>query len=88
MAFPARETRSSSPACDPERCLGVVVLSNQVPDVNRLGLHLLDARIPVSLAPVERPFTVLPLILALLLVAGVFVAWLPRVPAARISLQA
>jgi CubicO group peptidase (beta-lactamase class C family) len=62
-------------AVDPERRLGVVVLSNQVPDVIRLGLHLLDTRIPVSLAPVERPFRVLPVILALLLVAGVFVAW-------------
>ena len=62
-------------AVDPERRLGVVVLSNQVRDVSRLGLHLLDARIPVSLGAVERPFTVLPVILALLLVAGVFVAW-------------
>ena len=62
-------------ALDPERRLGVVVLSNQVPDVSRIGLHLLDSRIPVSLAAIERPFTVLPVILALLLVAGVFVAW-------------
>ena len=62
-------------ALDPERRLGVVVLSNQVPDINRLGLHLLDSRIPVSLAPIERPFRMLPVILALLLVAGVFVAW-------------
>lgn len=62
-------------AVDPGRRLGVVVLSNQVPDVARLGLHLLDARIPVSLAPVERSFTILPVVLALLLVAGVYVAW-------------
>ena len=39
------------------------------------GLHLLDARIPASLAPVERAFTVLPIVLALLLVAGAFAAW-------------
>jgi serine-type D-Ala-D-Ala carboxypeptidase/endopeptidase len=62
-------------AIDPERRLGVVVLSNQVPDVTRLGLHLLDTRIPVSLASVEWPFRALPVILALLLVTGVFVAW-------------
>jgi hypothetical protein len=62
-------------ALDPERRLGAVVLSNQVPDVSRIGLHLLDSRIPVSLAAVERPFTVLPVILALLLVAGVYAAW-------------
>ena len=62
-------------ALDPERRLGVVVLSNQVPEVSRLGLHLLDSRVPVSLASIERPFTVLPVILALLLVAGVYVAW-------------
>lgn len=62
-------------AVDPGRRLGVVVLSNQVPDVTRLGLHLLDSRIPVSLAPIEWPFKVLPVILALLLVIGVFVAW-------------
>jgi D-alanyl-D-alanine-carboxypeptidase/D-alanyl-D-alanine-endopeptidase len=62
-------------AVDPERRLGVVVLSNQVPYVSRLGLHLLDARMAVSFAPLERAFKVLPGILALLLVAGVFVAW-------------
>ncbi len=62
-------------ALDPERRLGVVVLSNQVAGVSRLGLHLLDARIPVSHAAVEWPFRVLPVILALLLVAGVYVAW-------------
>jgi D-alanyl-D-alanine-carboxypeptidase/D-alanyl-D-alanine-endopeptidase len=68
---------------DPERRLGVVVLSNhipvvlsdQLPPVTRIGLHLLDARIPVSFTALERVFTVLPVILALLLAAGVFVAW-------------
>jgi hypothetical protein len=60
---------------DPERRLDVAVLSNQVPDVARLGLQLQDTPIPVSVAPVERPFRVLPVILALLLVAGVFVSW-------------
>ena len=68
---------------DPERRLGVVVLCNQMrvlagdqtPHVTRIGLHLLDARIPVSFASLEWPFRVLPVILALLLVAGVFVAW-------------
>jgi hypothetical protein len=43
--------------------------------VNRLGLHLLDAQVPVSLAPVELPFRILPVILAVLLTVGVFVAW-------------
>ena len=62
-------------AIDTERRLGVVVLSNQVPNVTRIGLHLLDPRVPVSLAPVERPFTILPVVLALLLIAGVFAAW-------------
>jgi D-alanyl-D-alanine-carboxypeptidase/D-alanyl-D-alanine-endopeptidase len=62
-------------AVDPERRLGVVVLSNQVPEVSQLGLHLLDTRVPVSLAPVERPLRVLPVISALVLIAGVFVAW-------------
>ena len=70
-------------AVDPERRLGVVVLSNhipvvlndQLPHVTRIGLHLLDTRIPVSFAPLERAFGVLPVILALFLVAGVFVAW-------------
>jgi CubicO group peptidase (beta-lactamase class C family) len=70
-------------ALDPERRLGVVVLSNyipvvlsgQLPPFTRIGLHLLDPRIPVSFAPLERAFTVLPVILALLLVAGVLVAW-------------
>src|SRR5690606_16404056 len=38
-------------------------------------LHLLDARVPVSLAPVEWPFRVLPVVLALLLVTGAFTAW-------------
>jgi serine-type D-Ala-D-Ala carboxypeptidase/endopeptidase len=68
---------------DPERRLGVVVLCNQMrvlagdqtPHVTRIGLHLLDARIPVSFASIEWPFRVLPVILALLLVAGVFVGW-------------
>ena len=68
---------------DPERRLGVVVLCNQMrilasdqmPHVTRIGLHLLDARIPVSFALLERAFRVLPIILALLLVAGVSVAW-------------
>jgi serine-type D-Ala-D-Ala carboxypeptidase/endopeptidase len=67
-------------AVDPERRLGVVVLSNQIlsdqlPPVTRIGLHLLDTRIPLSFVPLERAFRVLPVILALLLVAGVFVAW-------------
>ncbi len=35
----------------------------------------MDARIPASLPPVERAFTVLPIVLALLLVAGAFAAW-------------
>ena len=68
---------------DPERRLGVVVLSNQIPvlvsgqtpPVTRLGLHLLDTRMPVSFAALERPFSLLPVVLALLLVTGVFVAW-------------
>ena len=65
---------------DPERRLGVVVLSNQIlsdqlPHVARIGLHLLDTRIPVSFAPLERAFLVLPVFLAVLLAAGVFVAW-------------
>lgn len=62
-------------AVDPERRLAVVVLSNQAPNVARLGLHLLDARVPVSHAAIESAFTVLPVVLALLLVIGVFVAW-------------
>jgi CubicO group peptidase (beta-lactamase class C family) len=62
-------------ALDPARRLGVVVLTNQVPNFSRIGLHLLEPRIPISLAPVEQPFRILPVILALLLVAGVLVAW-------------
>ena len=54
-------------AVDPGRRLGVVVLSNSVPNVTRIGLHLLDPRIHVSLRSLERSFSVLPVILALLL---------------------
>ncbi len=62
-------------ALDPERRLGVVVLRNQIANSSRLGLHLLEPRIPASLAPIRRAFTAMPIVLALLLVAGVFVAW-------------
>ncbi len=62
-------------AVDPARRLAVVVLRNQIANSSRIGLHLLDSRVPVSLAPVARAFTVLPILLALLLIAGVFGAW-------------
>jgi D-alanyl-D-alanine-carboxypeptidase/D-alanyl-D-alanine-endopeptidase len=60
---------------DPARRIGVVVLTNSVPNASRIGLHLLDPRLPVTLAPIERSFLVLPIVLAALLTAGVFVAW-------------
>ena len=65
-------------AFEPERRIGVVVLGNQNDQTNhvdRIGMHLLDPRHPVSLAGLERAFLVLPIVLAVLLVAGVFTAW-------------
>jgi D-alanyl-D-alanine-carboxypeptidase/D-alanyl-D-alanine-endopeptidase len=60
---------------DPDRRIGVVVLSNRNNGVDRIGRHLLDPREPVSLAGISRGFHILPLVLALLLIAGTFVAW-------------
>jgi hypothetical protein len=62
-------------AIDPEPRRAVVVLSNQVPFVTRLGLHLLEPQVAVSLAPLGDAFRVLSVTMALLLVSGVFAAW-------------
>jgi CubicO group peptidase (beta-lactamase class C family) len=60
---------------DPQRGVGVVVLSNRSNSVDRLGQHLLDPRIAVSVAPIARGFHVLPIALAALLVLGVTASW-------------
>jgi hypothetical protein len=60
---------------DPARGVGVVVLSNRSNSVDRVGMHLLDPRNPVSTAGIERGFHLLPLTLAGLLVVAVFVSW-------------
>jgi D-alanyl-D-alanine-carboxypeptidase/D-alanyl-D-alanine-endopeptidase len=60
---------------DPERRTGVVVLSNRSNSVDRIGMHLLDPRMPVSVASLVTGFHVLPLCLAGLLVAATFVAF-------------
>jgi serine-type D-Ala-D-Ala carboxypeptidase/endopeptidase len=62
--------------CDPDRRIAVVVLSNQIArSVDPIGMHLLDPRHPVSLEGLRTAFEVLAVILAALLVAGVFAAW-------------
>jgi CubicO group peptidase (beta-lactamase class C family) len=53
---------------------GVVVLSNRS-SADRLGLHLLDSREPVSVSGLATTFRVLPICLATLLVAAVLAAW-------------
>jgi D-alanyl-D-alanine-carboxypeptidase/D-alanyl-D-alanine-endopeptidase len=63
---------------EPERRIGVVVLSNQndqTSDVDRIGGHLLDPRHPLSLAGLRQAFRIMAVTLAGLLVAGVFAAW-------------
>jgi serine-type D-Ala-D-Ala carboxypeptidase/endopeptidase len=61
---------------DPERRVAVVVLTNQASeDAARIGAHLLDSRVPLSMRGIERAFRLMAFTLAGLLVAGVFVAW-------------
>ena len=59
---------------DPVRRHGVVVLSNRS-SADRLGMHLLDPREPVSIAGLVAAFRLLPIALATLLVAAVLAAW-------------
>ena len=60
---------------DPDRRVGVVVLSNRNNSVDRIGAHLLDDRVAVSVDGIARGFHVLPIALAALLVTGVAVSW-------------
>ena len=60
---------------DPERRIGVVVLSNRSNGVDRIGQHLLDPRLPVSVAGISTGFHVLPFTVAALLVGGIAVSW-------------
>ena len=60
---------------DPERRIGVVVLSNRSNSVDRIGLHLMDPRNPVSVAEIERGFHVLPVTMAGLLVIAIAVSF-------------
>jgi CubicO group peptidase (beta-lactamase class C family) len=60
---------------DPDRRIGVVVLANRANSVDRIGTHLLDDRVAVSINGIARGFHVLPIALAALLVAGVAVSW-------------
>jgi hypothetical protein len=60
---------------DPERRIGVVVLSNRSNSVDRIGLHLMDPRHPVSVAGIERGFHVLPVTMASLLVIATGVSF-------------
>ena len=70
-------------AYDPERRIGVVVLSNQSIDVTRIGLHMLDARTPITTSGLARAFSIIALVLAGLLVTGVFFASLCDTTIAR-----
>jgi D-alanyl-D-alanine-carboxypeptidase/D-alanyl-D-alanine-endopeptidase len=60
---------------DPDRRVGVVVLSNRSNSVDRIGRHLLDPREPVSLGGISTGFHVLPIVVAGMLVLGVFVSY-------------
>jgi D-alanyl-D-alanine-carboxypeptidase/D-alanyl-D-alanine-endopeptidase len=62
---------------DPERRIGVVVLSNRgdLAGVDRLGMHLIDPLQPLSLAGLRNAFTMLAIVLAVLFVTGIVVAW-------------
>jgi CubicO group peptidase (beta-lactamase class C family) len=60
---------------DPDRDVGVVVLSNRSNSVDRIGMHLLDSRTAVSVAGLSNGFHVLPVTLAVLLVLGIDAAW-------------
>jgi CubicO group peptidase (beta-lactamase class C family) len=60
---------------DPERRLGVIVLSNRSNSVDRIGQHLLDPRVAVSTAGIARGFHVLPITLGALLVVGAAASW-------------
>jgi serine-type D-Ala-D-Ala carboxypeptidase/endopeptidase len=60
---------------DPERRIGVVVLSNRNNGVDRIGQHLLDSRVAVSTAGIARGFHILSITLGSLFVAGVAVSW-------------
>jgi hypothetical protein len=60
---------------DPERRIGVVVLSNRSNGVDRIGQHLLDPRVAVSTAGIAQGFHILPIMLGALLVIGVAVSW-------------
>jgi hypothetical protein len=77
---------------DPDRRIGVVVLSNRSNGVDRIGQHLLDPRVALSLEGIARGFRVLPIALAALFVAGVAVSWRrtgatwPRTTAATVAM--
>lgn len=60
---------------DPERRVGVVVLSNRANGVDRIGQHLLDPRHAVTIAGIERGFYVLPITMGSLFVVGVAASW-------------
>ena len=60
---------------DPERRVGVVVLSNRNNGVDRIGQHLLDPRVAISTAGIARGFHILAIALAALLVVGAAVSW-------------
>lgn len=57
------------------RTRGIFMPAHAGNAANPIGLHLLDTRTPVALAPLEQAFTVLPIVLTVLLVTGVFIAW-------------
>ncbi len=60
---------------DPERRIGVVVLSNRSNSVDAIGRHLLDPREPLSVAVISSGFHVLPMVVAGMLVLGVYAAY-------------
>jgi serine-type D-Ala-D-Ala carboxypeptidase/endopeptidase len=60
---------------DPERRVGVVVLSNRSNSVDRIGQHLLDPRVAISTAGIARGFHMLPITLGALVAIGAAVSW-------------
>jgi serine-type D-Ala-D-Ala carboxypeptidase/endopeptidase len=60
---------------DPERRVGVVVLTNASRDVQTIALHLLEPRFPVVGVPQAIAYLLLVLAVAMVLVAGAFFVW-------------
>ena len=60
---------------DPDRRIGVVVLSNRSNSVDRIGRHLLDPREALTVAGISNGFHILPLVVAAMLVLGVYAAY-------------